>query len=159
MMAQQEHVESSQEHVEDSQEHVEASQEHVEASQEHVEASQPIKQFIQDYFSNNAQSILLLPQDDTIEAFVEQQLNNQEHITLESSSEDLFQYISTEKTVPYVIIQDFAPSSLSTKENTKIINIIRQLLNYGQSIICFTDKVNEFYDNYHNIINIIKWDK
>ena len=152
MMAQQEHVESSQEHVEDS-------QEHVEASQEHVEASQPIKQFIQDYFSNNAQSILLLPQDDTIEAFVEQQLNNQEHITLESSSEDLFQYISTEKTVPYVIIQDFAPSSLSTKENTKIINIIRQLLNYGQSIICFTDKVNEFYDNYHNIINIIKWDK
>ncbi len=140
-------------------EQFEASQEHVEASQEHVGASQPIKQFIQDYFSNNAQSILLLPQDDTIEAFVEQQLNNQEHITLESSSEDLFQYISTEKTVPYVIIQDFAPSSLSTKENTKIINIIKQLLNYGQSIICFTDDANEFYENYHNIINIIKWDK
>ena len=159
MMAQEEHVEDSQEHVEDSQEHVEASQEHVEDSQEHVEASQPIKQLIQEYFSNSAESILLLPQDEIIEALLEQHLNNKEHITIESSSEDLFQYISTEKTVPYVIIQDFSPSSLSTKENTKIINIIKQLLNYGQSIICFTDEANEFYENYHNIINIIKWDK
>lgn len=64
---------------------------------------------------------------------------------IECSSENLFECLITEKSVPLIIINNFSPLS-HDNETIKIINILDSLLSYGQSIIITTKDDNmKFY--------------
>lgn len=107
---------------------------------------------INNYFIDNHGAMLFLIEED--ELLLKGKIKDFDCIFIEPTSEDLFQYISTEKTALVAILKDFYPSTNNNKENTKIINIIKQLLYYGQSIICISgEEEREYCKKNFNIFN------
>ena len=100
---------------------------------------------INNYFIDNRGTMLFLIEEH--EELLKEKIKTYEHVFIEPTSEDLFQYISAEKSAPLIILKEFYPSSNSKYENAKIINIIKQLLYYGQAIICISDEDDENYCN------------
>ena len=134
----------------DNEEHVQGQEADQDQEAELPQIANATENVINDYFIDNRGTMLFLVDED--EELLKEKLKSCDHVFIEATSENLFQYISTEKTAPIVIIKDFYPSSNNTKENAKIMNIIKQLLYYGQSIICISEEEERAYCKEHMIL-------
>ena len=91
--------------------------------------------------------MLLLNYDENMEKFIIDKIKDIHYNEVEPTSEDLFNSLTTEKSVPLLYINQFSPSSNYDDENIKVLNIIKQVIRYGQSVICTSDEIDFFADN------------
>jgi hypothetical protein len=91
--------------------------------------------------------MLLLNYDENMEKFIIDKIKDIHYNEVEPTSEDLFNSLTTEKSVPLLYINRFSPSSNYDDENIKVLNIIKQVIRYGQSVICTSDEIDFFTDN------------
>jgi len=91
--------------------------------------------------------MLLLKYDENMEKFIIDKIKEIHYNEVEPTSEELFNSLTTEKSVPLLYINNFSPSSNYDDENDKVLNIIKQVIRYGQSIICTSDEMDFFTDN------------
>ena len=94
---------------------------------------------INNYFIDNRGTMLFLIEEH--EELLKEKIKTYEHVFIEPTSEDLFQYISAEKSAPLIILKEFYPSSNSKYENAKIINIIKQLYTMDRRLFVLATKM------------------
>ena len=112
------------------------------------ESSSLFDNYISNITNNNGNdSMLLINNDDDIITILKTKLDSSQYIEVEFTSESLFECLITEKSAPLLLITDFDPDSNSDNENKKSVNILKQLLSYGQSIICISDDRSFFTEN------------
>ena len=96
---------------------------------------------------NNNNSILVIENNDNNHEILDNILNSKETDHIVIDVENLFECLTTQKSSSLLIINNFAPENMDEKELTKIMNILKQLVLYGQSIIVYYDESSDFFTN------------
>lgn len=119
-----------------------------EAADALFECERSLDLYISNIIENKGNNkMLLLNYDENMEKFIVDKIKDIHYNEVEPTSEDLFNSLTTEKSVPLLYINRFSPSSNYDDENIKVLNIIKQVIRYGQSVICTSDEIDFFTDN------------
>jgi hypothetical protein len=119
-----------------------------EAADALFECERSLDLYISNIIENKGNNkMLLLNYDENMEKFIIDKIKDIPYNEVEPTSEDLFNSLTTEKSVPLLYINHFSPSSNYDDENIKVLNIIKQVIRYGQSVICTSDEIDFFTDN------------
>ena len=119
-----------------------------EAADALFECERSLDLYISNIIENKGNNkMLLLNYDENMEKFIVDKIKDIHYNEVEPTSEDLFNSLTTEKSVPLLYINHFSPSSNYDDENIKVLNIIKQVIRYGQSVICTSDEIDFFTDN------------
>ena len=96
---------------------------------------------------NNNNSILVIENNDSNHELLDNILSSKETDHVVIDADNLFECLTTQNSSALLIVNNFTPENMGEKELTKIMNILKQLVLYGQSIIIYYDESSNFFTN------------